>query len=114
MMRPLRSRLVACVLMVLTFVGTSGAWHAGGDDPDCAPLAAHDHSAHHARFGAATTTQAPGHCAICHWLQSFRTGSPPETRVAFDDSAASPILVRAQRSLRIGVCVHLPSRAPPV
>lgn len=113
MIRALRSRLVACVLTVFTVMGTTGAWHAAGDDPDCAPQAVHDHTAHHERLAKATPVQAPTHCAICHWLQGFGTDSLPDARVAFADTASATILALARRHADRLVRVDVPSRAPP-
>lgn len=67
-----RSRPLAVILIVLTMLGTTATWHTP-DDPDCfSGIVLHDHSAHHARFGAPAPSDGPEHCAICHWLQSFR------------------------------------------
>jgi hypothetical protein len=113
MVSALRSRVVACVLVLFTLMGTTGAWHVEGDDPDCAAVALHDHSAHHERLSAARPTQAPSHCAICHWLQGFRIDGVPSTVVASDDDANSPVLARNRHPRLFLVRVDVPSRAPP-
>ena len=106
-------RFLACVLIVFTFVGTSGAWHVPGDDPDCTDVVIHDHSAHHPRLARATVSDAPVHCAICHWLQTFRTDPPPNTRIAFDESAAAPVVSTSQHVVELLGRLDVPSRAPP-
>src|SRR5689334_4047454 len=71
-----RCKALALALIALTVLGTSGSWHVAADDPDAPALVLHDHSAHRAQFKtAAASHEAPTHCAICHWLQSFRADS---------------------------------------
>jgi len=108
-----RSRALALLLAVLTMLGTSGSWHAATDDPDCAPLSAHDHRAHHESIGAANQATPPAHCAICHWLQAFRSGDVGHSRVplAVDVASADPLLSSA--AIRSIDRIALPSRAPP-
>ena len=106
-------RFLACILIVFTFVGTSGAWHVGDDDPDCRGVLIHDHSAHHPRLARGTLSHAPAHCAICHWLQGFRTDSPPETRIASDNSVDAPVAARSRHVLELLARLAVPSRAPP-
>jgi len=106
-------RLLACLLVLLTFMGTSGAWHVGGDDPDCATPTGHDHSAHHERIARPAPTQAPVHCAICHWLQGFRTDSVAGTGIAERDSATGPVMSLHRRPRQFLVRIDVPSRAPP-
>jgi len=113
MVSVLRSRVVACVLVLFTFMGTTGAWHVAGDDPDCAAPLGHDHSAHHERITSPARQQAPSHCAICHWLQGFRTGSIPGTFVAARDAATGVVLNSSRRPHQLLVRVDVPSRAPP-
>ncbi len=111
---PQRSRLLAIVLAALTFVGSTGAWHAP-DDPDCFDgIVLHDHSAHHARFGKTTYSSAPEHCAICHWLQSFRIGSTSRARVPFASETFARVAV-AVRPLPASVtATAISPRAPPL
>lgn len=113
MVSALRSRIVACVLALFTFMGTTGSWHASDDDPDCSTAAAHDHSAHRERLSPAKHAPAPSHCAICHWLQGFRTDSVPATVVADRDATNSPVLTRGSNPRQRLVRVDVPSRAPP-
>lgn len=109
-----RSRLLAVALIVLTFVGTSGAWH-GTDDDDVRGLAiAHNHSAHHQQLRAPASRTTTEHCALCHWLQTFRADSARVLRA--HTMAASPRARRlaAVQPLRSPFRLDLPSRAPPV
>ena len=114
MVAPQRSRLLALVLAALTFVGSTGAWHAP-DDPDCFDgIVLHDHSAHHERFGKATQGSTPEHCAICHWLQSFRIGSTARARVPFA-SGTFARFAAALRPLPVSVsAAAISPRGPPL
>ena len=113
MVSALRSRVVASVLVLFSFMGTTGAWHAAGDDPDCATPTGHNHSAHHERLNAASKTQPPTHCAICHWLQGFRTDAAQAAVIAAADTSSSPVLALTRRPRQFLVRVDVPSRAPP-
>jgi hypothetical protein len=113
MVSALRSRVVACVLVLFSFMGTTGAWHAADDDPDFAAPVAHDHSAHHERINRPTPAQAPSHCAICHWLQHFRTDSVPDTAGGMVDTASGSLHAVARHPHDLLVRVDVPSRAPP-
>ena len=113
MVSALRSRVVACVLVLFTFMGTTGSWHVADDDPDCAAGVTHDHSAHHERLNSARPSQPPSHCAICHWLQSFRIDSVPRTAFDTDNVSNAAVLVRDRRPHQFLARVDVPSRAPP-
>jgi len=113
MVSALRSRAVACVLVLFTFMGTTGAWHVADDDPDCAVPVGHNHSAHHERITRPSHAQLPSHCAICHWLQGFRSDSVPRTIVAAQDSTRCPALALTRHPHQLLVRVDVPSRAPP-
>lgn len=113
MVSALRSRVVACVLVLFSFMGTTGAWHVANDDPDCALPVGHDHSAHHERLAKSAPAQPPSHCAICHWLQGFRTDSVPSTSIAAADASGGPLHIGTQNPHEILVRVDVPSRAPP-
>jgi hypothetical protein len=78
-----RCKALALALIALTFLGTSGSWHVAADDLDAPVLVVHDHTAHDAHFRGAYTHEPPSHCAICHWLQSFRSGSVRATGMRF-------------------------------
>jgi hypothetical protein len=107
------SRVVACVLVFLTFVGTAGAWHAGDDDADFAAVTLHDHAAHHERLSATRVSSPLSHCAICHWLQGFRIDTIPGSGVSGDDAAQGPVVACARHPRQFLVRVDVPSRAPP-
>lgn len=109
-----RSRVLALLLAWLTLLGTSGSWHVDNDDPDCAAPVAHDHSAHHERFNRATATEAPAHCAICHWLQAFRAGAVRQPRVPFVSASARVSARPLVQAIRSADRLALPSRAPPL
>jgi len=108
-----RSRRLALALVVLTFLGTSGSWHIDTDDPDFTTPVAHNHSAHHERLAGAATAAPIVHCAICHWLQSFRIDGARQSRADLrpaQRTAGSTALLVAIRSAD---AFNLPSRAPP-
>ncbi len=109
-----RRKALALALIALTFLGTSGSWHAAGDDPDAPRLVVHDHTAHDAYFKTVSSHEAPTHCAICHWLQSFRCDSVRHDglRVAADAGGpgASPYLGGVRTADRLAI----PPRAPPL
>jgi hypothetical protein len=113
MVPALRSKLVACVLVLFTFMGTTGAWHVADDDPDCAAPVGHDHSAHHERISRSIPVQAPSHCAICHWLQGFRTDSIASTTIIGGIAADRALPAFGSRPPQLLVRVDVPSRAPP-
>jgi hypothetical protein len=108
-----RSRVTALALIVLTFLGTTGSWHVDSDDPDCTVPIAHNHSAHHERLARAAAPAPVAHCAICHWLQSFRIDGARQARdyqapagQTVGSSAPSVAVYSADR-------LNLPARAPP-
>ena len=108
------SKLTAGALIVLTFLGASGSWHASNDDPDLQPqLVAHNHGAHAERFRAPLTAAEPAHCAICHWLQSFRSDSVRDARVQLSDTTYSPRPIATTDRAGAIDLLHIPSRAPP-
>jgi hypothetical protein len=113
MVPALRSKIVACILVLFTFMGTTGTWHVADDDPDCATPIGHDHSAHHERIGRSTPVEPPSHCAICHWLQGFRTDTVPSTAVDAGDTATGLLPTLVTRPYQLLVRVDVPSRAPP-
>jgi hypothetical protein len=109
-----RSRPLAVILIVLTFLGTSGSWHLDRDDPDfLGPVVGHNHAAHHAAFRAPAVREVASHCAICHWLQMFRASSVRHARVQLPASAQRARAITAVPPLRAADLVDLPSRAPP-
>ena len=113
MVSAIRSRAVACVLVLFTFVGTTGAWHAADDDADFVGATLHDHSAHHERLTAGRSSAAPAHCAICHWLQGFRIDAVAGGTLGGDDAERGAVLALARNPRQSLVRVDVPARAPP-
>ena len=109
-----RSHLMAWVLVVLTALGSSGAWHVDSNDPDFAASLPHDHSRHDAQLDHRTTPDAPTHCAICHWLQTFRSGDAAGLRVLLQADNATAALRPVAVVLHSATRIDVPSRAPPV
>ena len=109
-----RSRVTAIALIVLTFLGTSGSWHIDSDDPDCTVPVAHNHSAHHERLVRTAAAAPIVHCAICHWLQTFRIDGARQAREyrapAGLNAGSNASLVAILSADRL----NLPSRAPPL
>lgn len=110
-----RSRLLSVLLSVLTVLGTGGTWHPAGDDPDCATvLVVHDHAFHQRRVAAPAASRPLTHCAICHWLQSFRIDGARRAPVAF----SVEIFVRFTPAPYVSpvspAIVSLTPRAPPL
>jgi hypothetical protein len=108
-----RSRVTALALIVLTFLGTTGSWHVDSDDPDFTVPVAHNHSAHHERLVRTAAAAPVVHCAICHWLQSFRIDGARQARdygaPAGQTAGANAPSVAFHSADRL----NLPSRAPP-
>jgi hypothetical protein len=109
----LRSRLLAWVLVVLTVLGSSGSWHVDTDDPDFASALPHDHTHHDARIDHRVPPNAPTHCAICHWLQAFRSDGAAQARVSFQADDATPAFRPQTAALQSAARIDVPSRAPP-
>ena len=109
-----RCKALALALIALTVLGTSGSWHVSAGDPDAPMLVVHDHSAHDARFRAPFTHEAPTHCAICHWLQSFRADSVRNDGVRFAAAAPDRGITAYLADVRTANRRTLPPRAPPV
>jgi hypothetical protein len=109
-----RCKALTLLLIALTFLGTSGSWHISADDPDAPLLVAHDHSAHHARFTDAGSHEAPSHCAICHWLQSFRSDSVRAGGIRFAAEQVGRAGAVDLEAASTADLLSLPPRAPPV
>ena len=110
----MRSKLTAAVLIVLTFLGTNGSWHVSGDDPDCDPrVLAHDHSAHREWLRAPSPAGNPAHCAICHWLQTFRSDTLRPAGVPFSHLAYTRRPLAAAGDLHAIVLLDISPRGPP-
>jgi len=103
--------------MFLTLSGAWGPWHATDehDHDGDAQFLLHDHSAHHERLGAPGTPASPSsHCALCHWLRTFGTGTPRRTQVTSDEDAVLVRQVESIARVRMSDRLDLPSRAPPL
>jgi len=106
--------VTALALILLTFLGTTGSWHVDSEDPDFTVPVTHNHSAHHERLVRTAAAAPIVHCAICHWLQSFRIDGARQARherAPSGQSAGSNALFIAIHSADR---LNLPSRAPPV
>lgn len=120
MTAPRRSRVLAYLLVVLTFLGTSGTWHVSPGDADCFDTALDAGSARLTdsrgtglEVRAVSETASPEHCAICHWLQSFRSSSPRDGGVHRPAVAVNVSSAPAASHPRAVTLLNLPSRAPP-
>ena len=109
----LRSRLLAWTLIVLTVLGSSGSWHSDSDDPDFAAPFPHNHAHHDARLDHRVPPSAPTHCAICHWLQAFRSDEAAHATVPLRPDDPSPAVRTRTIALRSAARIDVPSRAPP-
>jgi hypothetical protein len=107
-----RSRLLAVALVVLTFIGTGGAWHATDDD-DFAEFVAHDHSSHHEHLRLPSARTASDHCALCHWLQAFRADGTRSARAHVIAASPRERAFTVAKQVRTVFRLDLPSRAPP-
>jgi hypothetical protein len=107
------SRLLALVLAALTVLGSSGSWHVTSDDPDCLTPITHDHSAHQARLARASQDEAPVHCALCHWLQAFRSDAVRPVRIVVSTASVNAGASAVDAAIRSADSLRLPSRAPP-
>jgi hypothetical protein len=93
-------------------VGTLDWWHA--NDEDGAPAVFHDHSTHNPVFaGARSTSRAPEHCYLCHWLRTLGNGfgTVASYRVAPTKGQRVPHVVDYQTTQLVATI--LPARAPP-
>jgi len=109
----LRSRLLAWTLIVLTVLGSSGSWHSDSDDPDFAAPFPHNHAHHDARLDHRVPPSAPTHCAICHWLQAFRSDAVRQARVQPGVDSTSTRVRVLSAAIRSVERLALPPRAPP-
>jgi hypothetical protein len=104
--------LLAMAISAMVAVGTLDWWHA--NDEDGAP-AFHDHSAHNPLFaGARSTSRAPEHCYLCHWLRTLGNGlgTVAQYRVAPAKGLRVPHVVECRTTQLVAAI--LPARAPPV
>jgi hypothetical protein len=110
---PRRSRPLAIVLIVLTTLGSFGSWHAP-DDPDCdVAIVLHDHAAHHPRLATPVAAGDSEHCALCHWLQTFRIDSVRHVRVPFTPDTYARFTASLHPSPASAAIIGIAPRAPP-
>ena len=107
------TKALALALIVLTFLGTSGAWHVPANDPDAPLLVAHDHTAHREQLRKPAAHEAPTHCAICHWLQGFRSESVRAGRFEAARRPCGSVQAAAIEPIRPADLFAVPPRAPP-
>ena len=111
----MRSKSLALLFILFTLVGTTSAWHAPDDDNDGAVVSwRHDHQAHDARFRG-PRSPGPAHCAICHWLASFRTASAQHVSIPPAlASVALAVVAPARRPRTTDILLQRSPRAPPL
>jgi hypothetical protein len=106
-------RALAILLLVSGWIVPLAIPHPGADDTLCIPASERSGAAK-AQLDAASTQNAPDHCAICHSARTFRSGiahsgfvlvglSPGDLLGGFEN----PVHVTS-------AVVRLPARAPPL
>jgi len=103
-------RAVAISLILLVLIGTNAGFHAGVDDVCAVPPGAQSGADRHLS-GQPPTDAA--HCAICHWLQTFRAGSIGHPLLQASALPSSSPDSPAPRSVAAADRFALPLRAPP-
>jgi hypothetical protein len=74
---------------------------------------AHNHSAHHEQLRVPPDRSASEHCALCHWLQTFRADGTRALRAHVIAASQHERAFTAVQPLLTAVRLELPSRAPP-
>jgi hypothetical protein len=110
----LRSKPLVALAIVLALASALGGWHAPDDSDEYAPLAVHHHADHDARLSTASQPTAPEHCALCHWLRAFGSGSPVAVQSLAAEAFQFVRLGSADGLIRTASQLTLPSRAPPL
>jgi hypothetical protein len=108
-----RSKPLVALSIVLVLTGSLGSWHAPDDSDQYAPLAAHQHADHDARF-AAPTQPEPEHCVFCHWLRALGSGAPVATQLFAAEAVQFVRVGEFDGFIRTTSRLALPSRAPPL
>ena len=104
------SRVVALVLLAAAV----RLPHSAADDQDCLPwLAVQPADGGMAVAQDEGASQAPDHCAICHWTRLLRSPLTPLGVVVAPAGAATTLERGPQHSHVAPVNEHLPARAPP-
>jgi hypothetical protein len=103
---------LALVIATMVALGSFDWWHP--DDDDGAPASFHDHNAHHPLFAATrSTSRAPEHCALCHWLRTLSNGFGSVAQYRLASVKGGQVLHAIDyRTTRLIVAI-LPARAPP-
>jgi hypothetical protein len=110
MMLRWRSRALAVTLIAFIVLGTTGSGHA----PDYRlPPLGYTHDGTHTQVCPPTDRASSEHCAICHWLQTFRFDPGAMVLVSFGDVATSHVRVGASEPHPATVANSIPARAPP-
>ena len=106
-------RALAILLLISGWIVPLALPHAGDDDALC--IAWSDAAgATTGRLDAASTQQAPDHCAICHSVRTFRNSV---AQGGFVPLGLSPgdLLAAPEHSVHLAsALVRLPARAPPL
>jgi hypothetical protein len=102
------------VLWSFTALGTLSATAHGvicGDELSPASSAAHFPGTH--VLGTAQTREAPTHCVLCHWMQSFRAAGVRVSRIVIAQRPVAKPPGSAVQHPRAAARLELPPRAPP-
>jgi len=103
----------ATAIAAMVMLGTVDWWHADDDDGD--QPAFHDHAAHHPLLRAQkpSSTRAPEHCYLCHWLRTLHNGLQIASlhRLATAGDGQLQALTTPRASDLVASLV--PARAPP-
>jgi len=109
-----RSAPLIALSIVLVLASALGGWHAPDDIDEYAATAIHQHADHDARFSTASQPTAPEHCALCHWLRAFGSGSPVSTQIVAAEAIRFITAGERNDFVRAASQLTLPSRAPPL
>jgi hypothetical protein len=109
-----RSKPFIALSIVLVLASALGGWHAPDDADQYASAAVHQHADHDARLSAASQPTAPEHCALCHWLRAFGSGSPIATQIFAAQEVGFLAAGEGDDFVRAASQLILPSRAPPL
>jgi hypothetical protein len=102
------------VLWSFTALGTlSATAHsvACADELSAVSRARHFPGAH--ELHAAQTQEAPTHCVLCHWMQSFRAAGVRASRIVIVQRPVATLPGSAVHHTRAAARLELPPRAPP-
>jgi hypothetical protein len=83
-----------------------------GDELSSVSDTGHFSGAHHA-LRTPQTREAPTHCVLCHWMQSFRAAGVRVSRIVMAQTPVAPAPGSAVQHTRAAARLELPPRAPP-